>query len=147
MSEITVLLAEDNEGIALLTKKALRRNININQIIHFQNGREILDFLFSCQHIDKGDIILMLDIQMPFVSGIEVLKEIRNQDDLKSLPVVIFSSISDPKVVNLCDRLGCNVFLPKPTNYSGFEDISKLDFSSMMRVPKIAPDIFYKSAS
>ena len=149
MNNLTVLLAEDNDQQALLTTKALNRNESVSKVIHFPCGQELLNFLFglSDNNIPGGKYVLLLDIQMPQVSGIEVLKVIKNHNALKSLPVIMFSSITDSQVMDLCYHYGCNAFIPKPVDLAGFERLSVLDFISIMQVPAVPADIITKIAS
>lgn len=148
MNDLTVLVAEDDEGHALLITKALSRNSGVGRVIHFPDGQDVLNFLFglSDNNIPGEKYVLLLDIQMPQVSGIEVLKIVKNHDVLKTLPVIMFSSVSDPQVVELCYRYGCNAFIPKPMEYSEFQHLSMLDFLSVMQVPAVPADSISKLA-
>lgn len=149
MNQLTVLLAEDNDRQALLISDALTRNSTIGQVVRFENGQEVLNFLLGLSQDNNpaGKYVLLLDIQMPKVSGIEVLKTVKNHDVLKSLPIIMFSSVDDPEVTNLCYQYGCNAFIPKPDNDDKFENLSMLDFISIMQVPAVPVDIISKIAS
>ena len=149
MSGLTILLAEDNEKQALLITRALQKNKSVKKVIHFQDGQETLNYLFLPSNPGKsGDkCILLLDIQMPCVNGIEVLKKIKNHDDWKSLPVIMFSSISDPQIMDLCYQYGCNAFIHKPADQKEFEQLSMLDLISIMQVPAVPFDILSQHAS
>jgi CheY-like chemotaxis protein len=114
-----------------------------------QSKRCHLNFLFglSDYNIPGEKYVLLLDIQMPLVSGIEVLKIVKNHEALKSLPVIMFSSLNDPQTLELCYRYGCNAFIPKPVDYNEFQRLSMLDFLSSMEVPDTPKDLVFESAS
>jgi CheY-like chemotaxis protein len=147
MNDLTLLVAEADERQALLITKALSQNSRVGRIISFQNGQAVLSFLFGLSdYTMPGEkYVLILGIQMPQVSGIEVLKAVKNHDTLKILPVIMFSSVSDPQVMELCYRYGCNAFIPKPMEYSEFQRLSMLDFLSVIQVPDIFAGSFQKT--
>jgi CheY-like chemotaxis protein len=148
MNDITVLVAEDNEEQAILITKALSRNSGVGQVIHFPDGQDVLNFLFglSDYNMPGEKFVLLLDIQMPQVSGIEVLKVIKNHNTLKFLPVIMFSSVTEPEIMDLCYEHGCNAFVPKPANPGEYENLSMLDFISSMQVPDTPKDLLLKSS-
>jgi CheY-like chemotaxis protein len=148
MNSRTVLLAEEDERQANLITKALSQNISVNQVIGFPNGQDVLNFLFGLSDYDiyEKKYVLILDTQMPQVSGIEILKIVKNHDALKSLPLVIFSSVKDTQTMEICYRLGCKAFINKPIDCTEFERLSMLNFSSVMQVPDPPEDSFIKSA-
>ena len=93
-----------------------------NKIIHFENGEELLDFLYS--RIEAGDniertYVLVLDIHMPKVNGIEVLTSIRQHSNLSGIPVIVTSSCDDQETINLCYSLGCIDYKVKPIKVNG----------------------------
>jgi CheY-like chemotaxis protein len=149
MNDLTVLVAEDDEEQAFLIINALSQNSGVGHVIHFPNGQEVLNFLFglSDYNIPGEKYVLLLDTQMPQVSGIEVLKVVKNHDALKSLPVIMFSSVSDPQIMDLCYQTGCNAFIPKPVDPGEFERLSMLDFLSSMQVPDTPKDLILENAS
>jgi CheY-like chemotaxis protein len=149
MNDLTVLVAEDDQEQALLITKALSQNSRVGDVVHFPNGQEVLNFLFglSDYNIPGEKYVLLLDIQMPLVSGIEVLKVVKNHEALKSLPVIMFSSLNDPQTLELCYRYGCNAYIPKPVDYNEFQRLSMLDFLSSMEVPDTPKDLVFESAS
>jgi CheY-like chemotaxis protein len=128
-NEMIVLIAEDDEGHAALLQKNLKRSGISNQILHFKNGQEVLDFLFrkgNGPHRKSGaSYLLLLDIRMPKVDGIEVLERVKADDELCKMPVVMITTTDDPQEVDRCHRLGCNNYIIKPLDYNKFVQIIK----------------------
>jgi len=108
-----ILIAEDDDGYFQLMKIMFNRSHVPNKIIRFTNGQEILEFL------EKGtqtNFLVILDIRMPKIDGIEVLRIIKNSDKLKDIPVIIHSSTSNPATIELCNSLGCVDYIIKSGN-------------------------------
>lgn len=122
--DISILIAEDDEGHALLIKKNLERTGIKNKIIHFRDGKEILDFFNGN---NETSFLLLLDIRMPKVDGIEVLKTLKNDPVLKKIPVIIITTTDDPQEIERCYNLGCTSYITKSINYDKFvESIRQL---------------------
>jgi len=143
-SEVTILITEDDEGHAMLIQKNLRRAGISNTLKHFRDGQEILDFLFgrSADKLEENkSYLLLLDIRMPRVDGIEVLRQIKNHERLKRMPVIMITTTDDPQEVNQCHALGCNNYITKPVDYNRFiEAIRQLGlFFSIVEVPSLTP--------
>lgn len=144
--EVIILIAEDDEGHAGLIRKNLSRAGIANEIKHFKDGQEIIDFLFrngSGDHRESGlPYILLLDIRMPKLDGIEVLKQIKSHPELKKMPVVMITTTDDPREVERCHELGCNNYLTKPIEYEAFVNaIRQLGlFLSVVQVPVLNGD-------
>ena len=145
--EVVIIIAEDDEGHATLIKKNLKRSGIINEIIHFKGGQETLDYLFQ-----KGDgpkrkngkpFMLLLDIRMPKVDGVEVLRQVKNDPELRKMPVIMITTTDDPKEVEKCHALGCSNYITKPIDYDKFvEAIRQLGlFLLVVEVPKINGNI------
>jgi CheY-like chemotaxis protein len=140
--EVIILIAEDDAGHALLIEKNLKRAGLSNIIERFENGQEILDFLF-CRGTRKrsadATYLLLLDIRMPQVDGIDVLRQIRGDTDLRKLPVCMLTTTDDPREVSRCHDLGCNNYIVKPVDYDKFsEAIRQLGlFISLVEVPDL----------
>lgn len=141
--EIIILIAEDDIGHATLIKKNLRRSGITNQILHFKDGEEILNFLFckgdGCHRKTGTPYLLLLDIRMPKISGIEVLRRIKQDQVLHSMPVIILTTTDDPNEVEKCHLLGCNNYITKPIDYDKFVTaIRQLGFFlTVVEVPRI----------
>ncbi len=141
--EITILIVEDDPGHASLIIKNLKRSGIKNNILHFKDGQEILDFLFrkgeGPHRISGIAYLILLDIRMPKVDGIEVLRKIKEKPALSNIPVIMLTTTDDPREVELCHSLGCSVYISKPIDGNMFVDaIKKLGlFLTVVKVPKI----------
>lgn len=122
--EVVFLIAEDDEGHATLIRKNLVRAGITNPILHFKDGQEILDFLYrrgGGPHRESGiPYLLLLDIKMPRVDGVEVLRQVKEDDELQKMPVIMVTTTNDPREVEACYKLGCNTYITKPIDYEEF---------------------------
>ena len=123
-----ILLIEDNIDDERLTLRALRKNNIINEVVVAYDGQEGLDFLFSEGSFSGRDQSLMpalivLDLTLPKLSGIEVLKRIREATSTRSIPVVVLTADEDPAKVGQCYDLGANSFIRKPTDPGEFSEM------------------------
>ena len=136
-----ILVAEDDEGHAILMRENLEAAGVKNRIEHFVDGQAILDFLFERGAGRKREMgrfyIVLLDIRMPKVDGIEVLRQIKVSPALRGLPVIMLTTTDDLREVDRCYRLGCNVYIRKPIDYEQFaEAVRKLGmFIPLLQVP------------
>ena len=141
--EIVILVAEDDEGHAGLIKKNLTRTGMVNELLQFKDGQEILDFLFQ-----KGDghqrqagagYVLLLDIRMPKVDGVQVLEQVKADPELRKMPVIMITTTDDPREVERCHAMGCSNYITKPVDYENFVNaVRQLGlFLSIVEVPKI----------
>ena len=150
--EVTILLAEDNDGHATLIIKNLKRAGIENEMIKFKDGKEILDFLFqkNAESARKSDhsYLLLLDIRMPKIDGIEVLKQIKEDDELKKMPVIMITTTDDPKEIDRCHLLGCSNYITKPINYDKFAGaIKQLGlFLLVVEIPQINGGSYYEKS-
>lgn len=141
--EVIILIAEDDEGHASLIRKNLKRAGVSNEIHHFKDGQDILDFLMGTnngQHRKSGTAyLLLLDIRMPKVDGVEVLRQIKGDEELCKMPVIMITTTDDPREVENCHRLGCSNYIAKPIDYEKFvESIKQLGlFLMVVEVPSI----------
>ncbi len=141
--EVVILVAEDDEGHAGLIRKNMVRAGIVNDVRQFADGQEILNFLFirgAGPHRQKGvSYVLLLDIRMPKVDGVEVLRQIKSDPELKSLPVIIITTTDDPREVERCHKLGCNNYIVKPVEYEAFVNaIRQLGlFLSVVELPQL----------
>lgn len=120
----TILLAEDNPQDVELTLEALSENNLANNVIVVKDGVEAMEYLryegeYKLRH--KGDpAVLLLDIKMPRMDGIEVLQSIRSDKKLKNLPVVMLTSSREEPDLKKCYELGVNAYVVKPVNFNDF---------------------------
>ncbi len=144
--EVVILIAEDDEGHAGLIRKNLERAGIVNNLLHFRDGQEVLDFLFGSGRNGRGysrqadaPYILLLDIRMPKVDGVEVLERVKADSDLRRMPVIMITTTDDPREVERCHELGCNSYITKPIEYENFVNaIRQLGlFLAVVQVPAI----------
>jgi CheY-like chemotaxis protein len=141
--DVFVIIGEDDEGHALLIKRNLQRSGIANPILHFSNGKHILDYFneqISNGEIHKNGYILLLDIHMPHIGGIEVLETFKKDDLLKKIPVIMITTTDNPTEIEICHQLGCNSYIVKPIDYEKFIDVVKRlgFFLKVVQIPKLA---------
>lgn len=138
---LTIVLAEDDDGHASLIHRNLIRAGLTNGFIRVWDGQEALDLLRGegehAGRVIHGDFLLLLDINMPRVDGIEVLRQVKADPRLSSTPIIMLTTTDDPREVERCYKLGCNVYITKPVAYEGFvEAIRQLGlFLQVVKVP------------
>jgi CheY-like chemotaxis protein len=141
--EVVILIADDDAGhVRLIEKNLLRAGLN-NQTQRFENGQQVLDFFFAAsegsRYQSETSYLLLLDIRMPKVDGVEVLRRIKGDPVLRKVPVIMLTTTDDPREVERCHTLGCNSYIVKPVDYDKFaEAIKNLGlFISLVEVPEI----------
>jgi CheY-like chemotaxis protein len=120
---LKILVAEDDKGHFVLVKKNLWRSCVNSEIIHFVDGQQILDFLFEKNQnsLQPGNAyLILLDIRMPKVDGLEVLKKVKNDPELKKIPIIMLTTTDDPEEIRKCYEAGCSFYIVKPSNYNDF---------------------------
>ena len=127
MHEHVILLVEDNSSDEELTLRALRKSKIMNEVIVTRDGSEALDFLFgkgSYAGRDTNDVpqVVLLDLNLPKISGIDVLRAIRENEATKPLPVVILTSSKEDKDLSACYALGANSYIVKPVDFVQFAE-------------------------
>ncbi len=134
-NKVEILLAEDSQNDAELTIRELKKHKMANNLVHVKDGEEALNFIFGRgAYISRQDRIhlpkvILLDIQMPKINGIEVLRQIKEDPRTRSIPVVILTSSKEHPDVKACYELGANSYIVKPVNFEGFaESIRNLGF-------------------
>lgn len=125
-----ILLVEDNSDDEALTLRALKMNNIQNEVIVARDGVEALDYLFGTGKFAGRDIrdlpaVMLLDLKLPKVDGLEVLKRIRKDDRLQLFPVVILTSSKEDQDVISSYRLGCNSYVRKPVDFDEFMQAAK----------------------
>ena len=124
ISEIEILLVEDNIDDANLAIRALRKNNLANQLFHVKDGVEALDFIYGQGQFARPGIIkpklIILDVKMPKIDGKEVLKKLKGDKLTKHIPVVMLTSYKDPDIIT-CYDLGANSYIVKPVEFDKFQ--------------------------
>ncbi len=123
--EVEILLAEDNESDAELTIRALRKNNLANKLVHLKDGADALDFIFAEGSYAHRDIqntprVILLDLKMPKVNGIEVLQKIKSDSRTQKIPVVMLTSSKEDPDIQACYKLGVNSYVVKPVTFEEF---------------------------
>jgi two-component system, response regulator len=117
---VEILLIDDNMEDAELTKRELKKHNMSNHILHLKNGKEALDFIFAVENLNNPPKVVLLDIQMPKINGIQVLQKIKGDARTRSLPVVMLTSSKESPDITSCYNLGANSYIVKPVNFEGF---------------------------
>ena len=132
-------MIEDDEGHARLIEKNIRRAGINNEILHFADGGTALEYLLNHANGPKlnGPALILLDLNLPDMSGIDILAKVKGDEALKRTPVVVLTTTDDKVEIERCYDLGCNVYITKPVNYESFADaIRQLGlFLSVIQVP------------
>jgi CheY-like chemotaxis protein len=140
-SPVTIIMIEDDEGHARLIERNIRRSGVNNEIIPFSNGTDAVKHLFGSDGTGlnhKGRaLLILLDLNLPDMTGIEILRQIKDNKYLKATPVVVLTTTDDSQEIKRCYELGCNVYITKPVNYESFANaIRQLGlFFSVIQVP------------
>jgi len=124
LDETVILLVEDNEGHANLIQRNLERAGITNKIMIFDDGLKVVNFLFMAgdgpKRTPQTAYAILLDIRIPVMDGIEVLKAIKSNEKLKSIPVIVLTTTDEPVTIEKCNALGCTDYITKPSDYEQF---------------------------
>jgi CheY-like chemotaxis protein len=132
--DVDILLVEDNPDDATLVIRELRKKNLGNKLIHLEDGAEALDFLFGRNKYDERNVddkpkLILLDLKMPKVDGLQVLREIRSNESTKYIPVVVMTSSKEEKDIVDSYSLGVNAYVVKPVGFDNFSQaVSELGF-------------------
>jgi CheY-like chemotaxis protein len=139
---VKIIMVEDDEGHARLIERNIRRSGVNNEIIPFANGTDAVNHLFGQDGtglVHKDDaLLILLDLNLPDMTGIDILKRVKENQYLKHAPVVVLTTTDDAQEIKRCYELGCNVYITKPVNYESFANaIRQLGlFFSVIQVPQ-----------
>jgi CheY-like chemotaxis protein len=137
-------MIEDDEGHARLIEKNIRRAGVNNEILPFADGASALRYLLgsdgSGEVSARRQLLVLLDLNLPDMTGVEILGRLKSNSHLKRTPVVVLTTTDDRREIQRCYDLGANVYITKPVNYEGFANaIRQLGlFLSVMQVPETA---------
>jgi len=138
---VSIVMVEDDEGHAILIERNIRRAGVNNPILPFLNGTSALEFLFGedgTGSVHAGSsLLILLDLNLPDMTGVDILTKIKSNEHLKRVPVVVLTTTDDQREIQRCYDLGANVYITKPVDYVGFAAaIRNLGlFFSVMQVP------------
>ena len=120
----TIIITEDDEASAHLIETNLKRSGLDFRIIRAHNGKEAVDIIEhkndSYTFTSEDRLVMLLDIRMPKMDGIQVLEHIKQSQSLKKIPVIMLTTTDDPKEIDKCYDLGCNFYVTKPVDYGKF---------------------------
>ena len=139
---VTIIMIEDDEGHARLIEKNIRRAGVNNAIMPFTNGTAALSYLFGPDgsgEVSQGrSLLILLDLNLPDMTGIEILEKVKSNTHTKRTPVVVLTTTDDAREIQRCYDLGANVYITKPVNYESFAHaIRQLGlFFSVIQVPE-----------
>lgn len=139
---VTIIMVEDDEGHARLIEKNIRRAGVNNEIIPFTNGTSAIEHLFGADGSGRDSagrhLLVLLDLNLPDMTGVDILARIKGNEHLKCCPVVVLTTTDDTREIQRCYDLGANVYITKPVNYDGFANaIRQLGlFFSVIQVPE-----------
>ena len=140
---VKIIMIEDDEGHARLIERNIRRSGVNNEILPFANGSDAVKYLFgndgtAVEHKHQA-LLILLDLNLPDMTGIDILKRIKENDHIKCAPVVVLTTADDEQEIKRCYELGCNVYITKPVNYENFANaIRQLGlFFSVIKVPAV----------
>ncbi len=124
---VTILMVEDDEGHAKLIEKNLRRAGISNKLKHFVTGKQAVDYLFSGDKTNPApeQLLMLLDLNLPEMDGFEVLKRVKSNEKTRVIPVIILTTTDNPREIDRCYELGCNVYVTKPVEYTSFSEAIK----------------------
>jgi CheY-like chemotaxis protein len=124
---LQILLAEDDDGHAILIERNLKRAGFVNQVVRARDGQEALDLVRGNSSVvpPGTQFLLLLDINMPRIDGVEVLRQLKADPATARTPVIMLTTTDDPREVERCYQLGCSVYITKPVRYDDFVEALK----------------------
>lgn len=138
---ISIIMVEDDDGHARLIEKNLRRAGISNPITHLITGRQAVDYFFGengvAAHIEP--MLVLLDLNLPELDGYEVLRRLKEDARTHAIPVIVLTTTDNPREIDRCYALGCNVYVTKPVDYEAFaEAIRKLGLMlAVVKIPNV----------
>jgi CheY-like chemotaxis protein len=134
---VTIVMIEDDEGHARLIEKNIVRAGVKNPILHFPTGGAAMDYLRDNHH-SVGSLLILLDLNLPDMTGIDILQSLKADEALKKVPVIVLTTTDDKREIERCYELGCSVYITKPVEYEQFAHaIRQLGlFFSVIQVPE-----------
>jgi two-component system response regulator len=144
---VEILLVEDNPGDAEMTIRALHKSHIANHLIHLEDGADALDFIFCTGAFTGRSAInpkvILLDLKMPKIGGMEVLRRVKSDERTNTIPVVVLTSSAEDPDIQKCYKLGANSYIVKPVAFDNFvKAVSDLGFYWILlnQAPKDGPD-------
>lgn len=138
---VSIVMVEDDDGHARLIERNIRRAGVNNEIIAFKDGTSALAYLLgadgSGEESSARSLLILLDLNLPDMTGVDILAKVKSNTHLKRSPVIVLTTTDDQREIKRCYDLGANVYITKPVNYESFANaIQQLGlFLSVMQVP------------
>jgi CheY-like chemotaxis protein len=142
---LSVVIAEDDDGHAMLVRRNLKRAGLVSEPIHLRDGQEMLDYVYRrgrwAGRAPHDALVLIVDLNMPRLGGIEVLERLKTDDVLTRIPVFVLTTTDDPIELDRCYALGAAACIVKPIEYPAFADVVQrlAQFLMMARIPAETP--------
>jgi CheY-like chemotaxis protein len=124
---LQILLAEDDDGHALLIERNLKRAGLVNRVVRARDGQEALDLVRAGIGAEPASVpfLLLVDINMPRIDGVEVLRQLKADPKTALVPVIMLTTTDDPREIERCYQLGCSIYITKPVRYEDFVEALK----------------------
>lgn len=139
---VNIILVEDDDGHAVLVEKNLRRAGLVNGFVRLRDGQEALDYFFAADGASSElqQVVVLLDVNMPRVNGVEVLRRMKAEASTSAIPIIMLTTTDDPREIGRCYEYGCNVYITKPVEYDDFiEAVRRLGFFlQVVKLPALA---------
>jgi CheY-like chemotaxis protein len=138
--QFSIVMIEDDEGHARLIDKNLRRAGIGNDMMHINNGAKAIEYFFGegSGNLKQEQLLVLLDLNLPEVDGYEIIKRLKSDERTKAIPIIVLTTTDNPREIDRCYQLGCNVYITKPVEYDNFSDaIRKLGLMlAVVKVPQ-----------
>ncbi|MCE3278668.1 MAG: response regulator [Bacteroidetes bacterium] len=127
--ELEIILVEDNMDDAALVIRALKKNNLANKLVHLKDGAEALEFIFGKNTSEQLEVlshsprVMLLDLKMPKINGMEVLEKVKADPRTKAMPIVVLTSSAEDPDIKRCYTLGANSYIVKPVEFDNFSKV------------------------
>ncbi|MDB5372994.1 MAG: rcp [Belnapia sp.] len=134
---VTIVMVEDDAGHARLIEKNLKRAGVFNEVRHFLDGTSALEFLVGAGRKEHRPLLVLLDLNLPDMSGFDILAKLKADPQLRAVPVIVLTTTDDEREIRRGYELGCSVYITKPVNYDTFaQAVRQLGlFLAVIQVP------------
>jgi len=126
LDPVTILVVDDDDGHAILIERNLKRSGIVNNIVRAVDGQDGADYLWMRGKYEGGvrpaSLVVLLDINMPRMDGIELLRRLKGDCATKNIPVVLLTTSDSPREIDLCYAIGCSVYITKPVEADAFAE-------------------------
>jgi CheY-like chemotaxis protein len=141
---LSVLIAEDDEGHATLVRRYMQRAGLAAELVHLRDGQEVLDYMYrrgmwAARH-GHSAVALVLDLNMPRLGGMAVLRRLKSDRDLTRIPVFVLTTTDNPTEIDQCYRLGASACLVKPVDFGAFGDMIQR-FAAFLMAAKMPGEV------